>query len=537
MKALTASEMREVDRLTTERCGIAGAQLMENAGTSVCEVLLDRFGDSGRREAAILCGKGNNGGDGFVVARLLHERGWKPRVYLLANPETVRGEAAINLARLGECGVEVLVITDMRHWETVRGELAADAVIIDALLGTGISGAAEGLLAAVIEHVNKISRDCRAATPEMVLAVDTPSGLPADGGPAQGPLICAHTTVTFTAPKIGQLISKDAGYCGKLVVREIGSPRELIDEVGKSPVSWLEPEEFRELPLLRRADAHKGSYGHVLLVAGSRGKSGAAILAGRGALRAGAGLVTVALPESVLPIVAAAQAELMTEPLLSTETGTASLANLEYGRFAAIVKGKTVLAIGPGFGTHQETQQFVRTIVRENTQPIILDADGLNAFANRASELKQRKSGFLAITPHPGEMGRLLGKSNEEVQTDRANIASRAAAEWNAHVILKGYHSVLATPNGRVFVNTTGNPGMAKGGTGDLLTGILAGLTAQFGPEDWEKALGFGVYLHGLAGDEAALARGDASLLASEIAEFLPDAYRRIVWELRPHES
>jgi hydroxyethylthiazole kinase-like uncharacterized protein yjeF len=537
MKALTASEMREVDRLTTERCGISGAQLMENAGRNVCEFLSARLADNHGREAAILCGKGNNGGDGFVVARLLHERGWKPKVYLFASPESVRGDAAANLARLRAGGAEVLVVTDMRGWETVRAGLAASPAIIDALLGTGISGAVEGLLAAAIEHVNEISRRCTAVMPEMVLAVDTPSGLPSDGGPAQGPVIFAHATVTFTAPKIGQLISKDAESCGRLLVREIGSPRELVDEVGKSPVRWLEPTEFRGLPLVRRANAHKGSYGHVLIVSGSRGKSGAAILAGRGALRAGAGLATVATPESVLPIVAGAQADLMTEPLLSTETGAASLANLEFGRFAAIAKGKTVLAVGPGLGTHQETQEFIRTIVRESAQPVILDADGLNAFAGRAHELKQRKSTFLAVTPHPGEMARLLGKSNEEVQADRANIALRVAAEWNAHVILKGYHSILATPSGHLFVNTTGNPGMAKGGTGDVLTGILAGLTAQFGTGDWEKTLGFGVYLHGLAGDEAALARGESSILASEIADFLSHASRRIVSELRARES
>lgn len=533
MKALTAAEMREVDRLTTDRFGISGAQLMENAGKSVGDFIQSRFGDGDLRQAAVLCGKGNNGGDGFVVARLLRERGWKIKAYLFARPEEVRGDAAANLARVRDGGGEILVVRDMGHWESVRGELATSALIIDALIGTGINCAVEGLLGAVIEHVNKISRCCTAAVPEMVVAIDMPSGLPADGGPAQGPALYAHATVTFTAPKIGQLVSKDSECCGRLLVREIGSPRDLVEEVGKSQIRWLAPEEFRELPLVRRANAHKGSYGHVLLIAGSLGKSGAAILAGRGALRAGAGLVTIATPECVLPIVATAQAELMTAPLLFTETGEASLANLEYGRFATIAKRKNVLAVGPGLGTHQETQEFIRTIVRESTLPVILDADGLNAFAGHTKELNRRKSSFLAVTPHPGEMARLLGKSNEEIQTDRANIALRAAAEWNAWVILKGYHSILATPDGRVFVNITGNPGMAKGGTGDVLTGILAGFAAQFGPAAWEKALAFGVYLHGLAGDAAALARGETSLLASEVADFLPDAFGHAVSELR----
>lgn len=542
MKALTASEMREVDRLTTARYGISGAQLMENAGQSVCDFLEAYFEERPPASVAILCGKGNNGGDGFVIARLLQERGWKPKVYLFATPEAVRGIAAANLARLRESGGDVQTVLDTAQWETARGELTARTLIIDALLGTGISGPVEGLLAAVIEEINRISRRCSAALPQMVLSIDTPSGLPSDGGAAQGPVICAHATVTFTAPKIGQLMSKDSPCCGRLLVRDIASPRSLIEELGTSAAArWLEPEEFRGLPLVRRADAHKGSYGHVLLVAGSRGKSGAAILAGRSALRSGAGLVTVATPEPVLTIVAGAQAELMTEPLLPGESGTASLANLEYARFAAIAQNKTVLAVGPGLGTHQETQEFIRSITRESALPVILDADGLNAFAGRAHELKQRKSAFLAVTPHPGEMARLLSISSDEVQANRATIALRSAKDWNAHVILKGYHSILATPSGQLFVNTTGNPGMAKGGTGDVLTGILAGLTAQYNPQggsvEWERVLGLGVYLHGWAGDEVALAQGESSLLASEIADALPYAVLHILSELRARES
>ena len=533
MKALTAAEMREVDRLTTERHGIPSLQLMENAGKSVFDYLRSSLGDNATNQAAILCGKGNNGGDGFVVARLLQESGLKPRTYLFADPQTLRGDAAENFLRLKKSGVDIRIIPDGDSWHSIRAELAKSRIIVDALLGTGLKGRVEGLLSLVIADVNEMSRDATAVCPDAVIAVDTPSGLPSDGEPAAGPVICAHATVTFTAPKIGQLVSKDAASGGKLLVREIGSPRELIEEAGKSNVRWIEPEEFRDLPLIRKAASHKGSYGHVLLVAGSRGKTGAAILAGRGALRAGAGLVTIATPDVVLQIVASAQPEFMTEPLLSAKLGTVSSANLKAGRFSAIVKSKTLLAVGPGLGTQPETTRFVRSIVQSAEQPLILDADGLNSFAGRAKEFAKRKSPHLAVTPHPGEMARLCGVSNDKVQSDRLGIALKSAKAWSAHVILKGFHTILATPEGTAFVNTTGNPGMAKGGTGDVLTGILAGMAAQFGPTNWERALALGIHLHGLAADNATVNRAEASLLAGEIADYLPATYHRFIAELQ----
>jgi NAD(P)H-hydrate epimerase len=529
MKALTAAEMREVDRFTTDRHGIPSLQLMENAGKTVSDYLLSTLGGNATNQAAVLCGKGNNGGDGFVCARILQEQGLKPKVYLFADPNSVQGDAAVNLARLKQAGAEVSIIADESQWALARKEVASSRVILDALLGTGLKGSVTGLLGAVIEDLNKISRDATAVFPEMVLAVDTPSGLPSDGEPATGPVIRAHVTVTFTAPKIGQLVSKDAGCCGSLVVRQIGSPAELIEQVGKSAVRWIEPEEFRDLPLVRTADSHKGTYGHVLLVAGSRGKSGAAILAGRGALRAGAGLLTIATPDAVLPIIASAQPEFMTEALLSTKLGAISAANATPTRLRALAKNKTLLAIGPGLGAQAETQRFIRSIVQFGDRPLILDADGLNAFAGRAKDLRKRKSSFLTVTPHPGEMARLYGISTEKVQADRLGIALKSAKAWNAHVILKGFHTILATPDGQAIVNTTGNPGMAKGGSGDVLTGILAGMVSQFGVENAPQALALGIYLHGLAGDDAIVAREESSLLAGEIADYFPRAYHRLV--------
>jgi len=533
MKALTAAEMREVDRLTTERYGIPSLELMENAGTRFFEFLRSSHGDLAASRAAVLCGKGNNGGDGFVVARLLQENGLKPIVCLFSRPDAVHGDASENLARLKKSGATIQEITSCGHWERARSEVAKSRLIVDALLGTGLKRKVEGLLASAIEDLNRISRDATSLYPEAVVAVDTPSGLPSDRESLGGPVVRAHATVTFTAPKIGQLVSAASACCGRLHVREIGSPYELIAEIGKSNVSWIEPREFLELPLVRQVDSHKGNYGHVLVAAGSLGKSGAATLAGRGALRSGAGLVTVATPDPVLPLIAASQAELMTEPLASTKLGTIAAANGNARRLHALTQGKTLVAVGPGIGTHRETQKFITSLVRQTELPVILDADGLNAFAGRARNLVDRKTEHLALTPHPGEMARLLGVSNATVQADRLAMAFEAAKAWQAHIILKGFHTILANPDGHAFVNTTGNPGMAKGGSGDVLTGILAGTVSQLGVENWERALAFGVYLHGRAGDQSTVERGEGGLLAGELADALPGTYHRLLTELR----
>ncbi|HMI54540.1 MAG TPA: NAD(P)H-hydrate dehydratase [Candidatus Saccharimonadales bacterium] len=533
MKALTAAEMREVDRLTTQRSGLSGVQLMENAGKSVCEYLLRTLGDEACMQAIILCGKGNNGGDGFICARLLQERGLRPVAYLFASPGSVRGDAGTALARLRESGAEVRVVPGSAEWRGFRGELASANLIVDALLGTGLKGPAEGLFAEVIQDVNKISRNCTSVSPRMVLAVDTPSGLPSDGEPATGPVLFAHATVTFTAPKNGQLVSRDAACCGRLFVQEIGSPPELVAQQATGMLRWMEPREFAHMPLVRKADSNKGNYGHVLLVAGSRGKSGAAILAGRGALRAGAGLLTVAVPEGEQHAVAAGQAEWMTHGLISTKGGATALANWQAPGWDEVLAGKTVLAVGPGLGMEEETQEFVRTLVRGTDLPIVLDADGLNAFAGRGSELRQRKSAFLAVTPHPGEMARLCGQKTAEIQADRLRYAVESAKEWNAHVVLKGFHTIVATPDGHLFVNTTGNPGMAKGGSGDVLAGIIAGMVAQFASGYPAESVALGVYLHGLAADDATVERGEATLLAGEITDALPTTVWRFIEELQ----
>ena len=535
MKVLTAAEMREVDRVTSERHGVPSLQLMESAGRRVSEACREivRGNERDARRICVLCGKGNNGGDGLVAARHLQAANTAVRVYLFAKPEDLQGDAATNLQRWCEAGSGVVPILDETAWKAESSKIADADVIIDAIFGTGFRGAATGVIARAIEDINQHSQRATSAHSSLILAVDTPSGLPSDGQPSEGPVLYAHRTTTFTAPKPGQLISKDAAAVGVLEVVGIGSPAALVEEIGKNGLRWIEPTEFADFPLVRPVDSHKGLYGHVLVVAGSLGKSGAAVMAGYTALRGGAGLVTVATPEVVLPIVASGHPEYMTEPLATTEAGTASLGNRAQDQFAQIEEGKTVLALGPGLGLQPETQAFIRKVVAQTELPVVLDADGLNAFAANADALRQRRTQFLAITPHPGEMARLLRRSTKDVQEDRVSAAREAAQKWNLHVVLKGSHTVIASPGGEIFVNTSGNPGLAKGGSGDVLTGLLAALTAQFETKDWTRTLALGVYLHGKGAELATAATDESGLLATDVAAAIPNARRKLLQELQ----
>src|SRR5580693_8860848 len=378
MKALTAAEMREVDRLTTERLGISGLQLMETAGTLAANAYARLMCDAGLEpphEICVLCGKGNNGGDGFVVARQLRSAAAKVFVVLFGREEELKGDATTNFLRWREIGGEVVFVADEAEWQKISARVLAADVIVDAMFGTGFRGVASGAIGRSIRDVNAKSKDATAALPALILAVDTPSGLPSDGEAGEEPILKAHHTVTFTAPKVGQLISRNSAAVGSLRVVNIGSPAALVEEIGKSAVRWSAPDEFADMPLVRKSDGHKGLYGNILIVGGSLGKSGAAVMAGSAALWAGAGLVTVATPDVVLPIVAAAHPEYMTEPLVSTDDGTASRVNLASKSFAGIQKGKTLMAIGPGLGQNSETQEFIRSIVQSTELPVILDAD------------------------------------------------------------------------------------------------------------------------------------------------------------------
>jgi len=538
MKALTAAEMREVDRLTIERHGISGLKLMENAGGHVAnriKTFLAHWPIERPRRVVILCGKGNNGGDGFVVARGVTKdvHNIEVRVFLFGKVNELRGDALKNAQRWKKSGGSLSTISSKNDWDKARPQVAVADVVVDALFGTGLRGPVTGLAAQAIDDLNRLSNNATRPTPAFILAVDTPSGLPSDGEFAAGPVVRAHETITFTAPKIGQLVSHASPCCGQLHVKWIGSPASLVEETGKGALRWSGPEEFAQLPLVRAADSHKGSFGHILVVGGSTGKAGAAILAGYASLCSGAGLTTVASPDVVQPSIAAAHPEYMTEPLASTSHGSIARFNLASGRLEKILPGKTVFAIGPGLGTDSETQDVIRHLVKNVPHPIILDADGLNAFTGGLNSLRERKSEFLCITPHPGEMARLFGISNAEVQADRVKAATESAKRANAYVILKGFHSVLAAPDGRVWVNTTGGPALAKGGSGDVLTGVLAALTGQFGTSDWLRVLALGAYLHGEASQHASAWADASGQLSSSVAFAIPMARHRLLQEIR----
>ncbi|MFI5112806.1 MAG: NAD(P)H-hydrate dehydratase [Terriglobales bacterium] len=521
MKVTTTEEMRQIDRVTSERHGVASLTLMENAGTHVSDYVLLRYPRAQR--ICVVCGKGNNGGDGFVAARKLHEAGKKVEVLLLGDPAEVKGDAAAMLSKLP---VAPLVIRSEQELEAGARSPSAghskDAgarspssainesdLILDAILGTGFKPPVTGLFAAAIELINSL--------PVPVFAVDIPSGASADAFAPEPRLRCrADAIVTFTAPRPAHVFADLTR--GEIVVGQIGSPPEAIQsQLNLEVIAWPDIQ-FCFAP--RAPDAHKGSFGHVLTIGGSLGKSGAAAMAGMAALRAGAGLSTVATPRSVLPMVAGFAAELMTEPLAETEAGAISLSAIEYGRLDAIVAGKTVIALGPGISRQADSVQFIRAIVDKYPQPLVMDADGLNAFAGSTEKLNG-STRPLVVTPHPGEMARLAGISTKQVQQDRIGVARSFARDHHCIVVLKGHRTLVAEPGGQVWVNMTGNPGMATGGTGDVLTGLIAGMIAQF-PNDLVRAVCAAVWLHGYAGDVVASYSSEQALTATDLLE---DAY------------
>ncbi|MCC6858299.1 MAG: NAD(P)H-hydrate dehydratase [Bryobacterales bacterium] len=507
MRVLTAAQMREVDRRTIEM-GIPGCILMENAGHRVVEFLIAKFAPLSSHRVVIVCGKGNNGGDGLVVARQLFTRA-RPaalHVVLLADPEELAGDAALNYRMLRACGCPV----DSR----ITPEMGTASLVIDALLGTGLSGPAREPAAEVIRQIN-------AGFPRAkIVAVDIPSGMPSDTGATLGETVRADYTVTFTAPKVAQVLPPNCDLVGELQVGAIGSPPSLYEDDSSIFLSLLEPARFAGLFQPRPAGAHKGSFGHVLVVGGSRGKTGAAAMTGMAALRSGAGLVTVASAESALPVIAGHAAELMTEPLPETEDGGISLRAFDYGRLAAVAQGKDVIALGPGLGTHPDTVALVRRAFQEFPQPMVVDADGLNALAGCDWSGEGR---LRILTPHPGEMSRLAGLPAAEILARRVEVARAFAAERRVILVLKGQRTLIAFPDGQVWVNPTGTPAMATGGTGDILTGLAAGFLGQF-PGDPDLAAAGAVYLHGRAGQLGAAELGEPCLIATDLLRYLPAA-------------
>jgi NAD(P)H-hydrate epimerase len=509
MKIVTAAEMREIDRVTSASFGVPYITLMENAGEAVAVFVVSRF--PAVHSIGVICGKGNNGGDGFVAARKLHDAGKDVRVLLLADPSELKGDAAEMYKQLPSA---VIVRSAAELDKEPARSVFECKLLVDAILGTGFKPPMTGLYEHAIAKMN--------ASSSPVVAVDIPSGADADASTqSAGTIARANAVVTFTAPRPAHVFSELTR--GPVMVAPIGSPPEAI--VSKEKLNLIAAANVAPLIGLRAAAANKGSFGHVLVIGGAVGKAGSVAMAGMAALRAGAGLSTVATPKSVLPTVAGFHPEIMTEALEETEIGSISKRALSYGHVDAIVKDKTVLAIGPGISRNKETVDFVRTAVKKFTAPMVLDADGLNAFEGHNDEL-DGKGRTLVITPHPGEMARLLGSTAVVVQKDRINIARNFAVDHHLLVVLKGNRTLVAAPDGQIWVNVTGNPGMATGGTGDILTGMVAGLMAQ-NPQNSLEAVLAAVYLHGLAGDVAREIMGEHSLTATDLLRTLPEAFRR----------
>lgn len=519
MRILSAAEMREVDELTSERYGIPSLTLMENAGAGIAAYCASCVKSLPSAQILIVCGKGNNGGDGFVAARHLIQRGGSPHVTLLASYEQVKGDAKASLDALIQTGLRPRSITTIEDWVEYASSMLSLDVVVDALFGTGLTQPVEGFLSQVIEDINQ------RFSSNTILAVDLPSGLNADSHEVIGPVIRAHATLTMTAPKICLAFPPAAEMAGEIQVIPIGSPDSLIEERSKQILYWLTESDCRFVVAPRPVGSNKGAYGHALIIAGSVGKTGAAALAGRSALRVGAGLVTVATAASAQPQVAQSMPELMTLPLAETQVGSVDLGCLDYGVLDSAVSGKTILAIGPGMSTYADTQEFIRRVVARYRIPMVLDADAINAFTDRTSGL-DGKGRTLILTPHPGEFARLIRTTPQIVQSDRRNFAREFATRHQVILVLKGFRTIVATPEGGIFVSPAGNPGMAKGGSGDALTGIMAGLLSQFSKAPAALVVAAAVFLHGRAGDYARERFGETAMLAGDLIDCLPEVLR-----------
>ena len=504
MKIVSTEEMRAIDRASSQRFGVPTVTLMENAGSAVADYVL--AGHAAAHRIVVFCGKGNNGGDGFVAARRLQQEGRTVQVILLASPSDLRGDAEFMFDKLPDPAIVV------QSSDELKNLLDSADLYLDAILGTGFKPPVHGLYADAIAIMN--------ASQVPVIAVDIPSGADADGiSPQTGTIARADAIVTFTAPRPAHVFGLLT--TGVTLVADIGSPAEAI--VSHLQLNVITARDVAPLIGPRPPVSNKGSYGSVLVVGGSMGKSGSAAMAGMAVLRSGAGISTVATAKSALATVAAFHPELMTEPLPETDAGTISTEAMH--RIAELAKGRTVVAIGPGISRDENTAELVRTLVGRLRFPMVVDADGLNAFQGRTGELKG-DGRTLVITPHPGEMARLAGSSVAEVQKDRLGVARKFAREHELIVVLKGHRTLVVRPDGEAWVNTTGNAGMATGGTGDLLTGMVAGLMAQR-PNNTQGAVLAAVHLHGLSGDVMRETVGEYSLVATDLLLGLPEAFRR----------
>jgi ADP-dependent NAD(P)H-hydrate dehydratase / NAD(P)H-hydrate epimerase len=514
VRVTTAAEMRELDRLAIDTYGIPGVVLMENAGAQVARLLWQEYAPLPGRRVAVLCGRGSNGGDGFVIARYLHNAAVPVSVFIIGELEGIRGDAAVHLEMLRRAGVSPETISTPESAQAVGARLTEYDLLIDALLGTGLKAEVSGVFQMIIAAMNAVARP--------IVSVDIPSGLSADAGTLLGEHVRAELTVTMALPKRGLLLYPAAAHVGRLVVVDIGFPA-AVREHESVRCHVLEAHAVAAHLRGRPADTHKGTYGHILTVAGSPGKTGAGALASMAALRTGAGLVSFALPHSLNAAMEAKLTEVMTMPLPESEPGV--LGTEAAKRLVEWVEGKSALILGPGLGSHPQTVRCVHEVLRQVRLPTVLDADGLNALALDPG-LALDIQAPLVLTPHPGELARLRHTTTAEIQADRIEAAQETASTCHAVVVLKGAHTIIADPEGTQYINLTGNPGMATAGSGDVLSGMIGALLGQgYTPS---VAARMAVFAHGLAGDLAAAALGERSLIAGDLVDALPRAFQHV---------
>jgi NAD(P)H-hydrate epimerase len=514
MRIVTAQEMSRADRRAAQEWGVPTLLMMEHAGFGVAEVVRREGRPGADAPVLILAGKGNNGGDALAAARHLALAGVRVEVVLLARRDDIKADPRLMLGLLERCGVPVAECASEKTWAEMRDRIDAAAVIVDGIFGTGLTKPISGWIADLVEAVNN--------APAPVFSIDIPSGLSGDRADIPGPAIGASVTVALGLPKPPLVLPPAQSLAGEVRVVGLGVPIEALLEQPSS-LDLLEDAWIRGLIPERAPDAHKGDFGHVLAIVGSRGKPGAGVLVCMAALRAGAGLVTAATPQSAHAAVASHRPEVMVEPLPETAGGGIAWGAID--RLRALAQGKDLIVAGPGLGTEPDIVQILQTLAGETRLPLVLDADALNAFAGKVDRLSGRDR-TLVLTPHPGEMARLTATTADAVQEDRLKAARDLALGRSCHVVLKGHRTLIAAPDGHVDINPTGNPGLATAGTGDVLTGMIGGFLAQgLKPQD---ALRCAVYLHGRAADLAARDKGEIPLVALDLLDYLPRALRSV---------
>jgi hydroxyethylthiazole kinase-like uncharacterized protein yjeF len=515
MKIVNAAQMKKIDHTAINEYNIPGIILMENAGLSVLEEVLESLRSKENQKVAIVCGRGNNGGDGYVVARHLFNRGVDVEVFIIGSPEKIMGDAGINYNILRKLDVKISYLLKDEDLNRFRDSLAQCDIIVDSIFGTGLTRDVDELFKKVIHIMNGAQKG--------IISIDIPSGVGADDGRIYGAAIKANKTITFQLPKIGNYNYPGAEYTGELKIKDIGIPKEIIDKMDLK-VNLITKEKIKSLLSLRKNDTHKGSYGKVCMIAGSLGMSGAAILACKSALRSGAGLLKIAIPQSINYILESVAVEAITVPLAESKKGAIESDSIK--KIIELIKSSSVTAIGPGSGQSEAFKEILTTVLKHSAKPIVLDADALNVLAKNM-ELFDLLSVPAVMSPHVAEMSRLTGKNIEYINNNRIDVALEFAQKRNITVVLKGARTVVAGPRGEIFINQTGNPGMSTAGSGDVLTGVITGLIAQ-GIEPTQAAIA-GVYIHGYAGDMAAERLGEYGLLAGDVLDEVPLAIKKLV--------